>query len=68
MKYIFVIFSGKYYGWFCPYPNEITKNYHIIHHPNININWYDHKKLSKSYGFLKNQNINEIRFERVKIR
>jgi ADP-heptose:LPS heptosyltransferase len=66
MKYIFVIFSGKYYGWFCPYPNEITKNYHIIHHPNINKNWYDHKKLSKSYGFLKNQNINEIRFERVK--
>ena len=66
MKYIFVIFSGKYYGWFCPYPKEISENYHVINHPHINKNWYDHKKLSKSYGFLKNQNINEISFEKVK--
>ena len=66
MKYIFVIFSGKYYGWFCPYPKEISKNYHAICHPGINKNWYDYKKLSKSYGFLKNQNINEISFDAVK--
>tara|TARA_B110000027_G_scaffold20940_1_gene22234 strand:- start:1342 stop:2502 length:1161 start_codon:yes stop_codon:yes gene_type:complete len=66
MKYIFVTFSGKYYGWFCPYPKEISKNYYVINHPYINKNWYDHKKLSKSYGFLKNQDINEISFEKVK--
>tara|TARA_A100001011_G_scaffold397274_2_gene497763 strand:- start:568 stop:1722 length:1155 start_codon:yes stop_codon:yes gene_type:complete len=66
MKYIFVTFSGKYYGWFCPYPKEISKNYHAICHPGINKNWYDYKKLSKSYGFLKNQNINEISFDAVK--
>ena len=29
-------------------------------------NWYDHKKLSKSYGFLKNQDINEISFDKAK--
>jgi len=66
MKYIFVIFCGKYYGWFCPYPKEISKNYHAINHPHINKNWYDHKKLSKSFGFLKNQDINEISFEQAK--
>lgn len=66
MKYIFVIFSGKYYGWFCPYPKSISSNYHIICHPNIKKNWYDHKKLSKSFEFLKNQDINEISFKKVK--
>lgn len=66
IKYVFVIFSGKYYGWFCPYPKEIGKNYHAIYHPFINKNWHDHKKLSKSYEFLKNQDINEISFEMAK--
>lgn len=66
MKYIFVVFSGKYYGWFCPYPNEIAKNYYTIYHPNIKKNWHDYNKLSKSYEFLKNQDINEISFEKVK--
>lgn len=32
---IFVIFANRTYGRFAPYPENITKKYHLISHPNI---------------------------------
>ncbi|MDC0961098.1 glycosyltransferase family 9 protein [Candidatus Pelagibacter sp.] len=65
-KCIFVIYNGNHFGRFIPYPKEITKNFHVIYHPFISKNLNIYKKLSNSYGFKSNLDINEISFDMVR--
>lgn len=62
----FVISNGNTYGRFVPYPEEISRNYHAIYHPDIDNNLDNYKKISSSYGFRTNLNINQISFDKVK--
>jgi ADP-heptose:LPS heptosyltransferase len=65
MTNIFVIYNGNHFGRFTPYPKEIAPNYHVIYHPEIEKNLENYKKLSNSYGYGSNLNINEISIESV---
>jgi len=65
MANIFVIYNGKHYGRFTPYPKEIYADYHVICHPNIEKNLDDYEKLSNSYGYGSDLNINDISYEVV---
>jgi ADP-heptose:LPS heptosyltransferase len=65
MTNIFVIYNGTHFGRFTPYPKEIAPNYHVIYHPEIEKNLENYKKLSNSYGYGSNLNINEISIESV---
>jgi ADP-heptose:LPS heptosyltransferase len=66
MKNIFVIYNGKHYGRFVPYPKEASQNYHVIYHPEIEKDFDDYKKLSNSYGYKSSLDINEISVKSVK--
>lgn len=66
MTNVFVIFNGNHYGRFTPYPKDVSENYHLIYHPNIEKDLDDYKKLSNSYGFGSRLNINDISVESVK--
>lgn len=66
MTNVFVISNGNHYGRFTPYPKDMAPNYHVIYHPQIEKNIEDYKKLSNSYGFGSDLDINEISFENVK--
>ncbi|WP_331774334.1 glycosyltransferase family 9 protein [Sulfurospirillum sp. 1612] len=66
MTNIFVIYNGNHYGRFTPYPKEVSENYHVIYHPEIEKDLDDYKKLSNSYGFGSKLDINEISVESVK--
>ena len=68
MTNIFVIYNGNHYGRFTPYPKDIAPNYHVIYHPIIEKDIENYKKLSNSYGYGSNLDINEISFENVKIK
>ena len=63
MTNIFVIYNGNHYGRFTPYPKDVSENYHVIYHPMIEQDLDDYKKLSNSYGFGSNLDINEISTE-----
>ena len=65
MTSIFVIYNGNHYGRFTPYPKDISENYHVIYHPKIEKDLDDYEKLSNSYGFGSNLDINEIPTESV---
>ena len=67
LKNIFVIYNGKHYGRFTPYPKEISKNYHVIYHPFINKNLDEYKNKSNSYGYVSDLDINKISLEMVKV-
>ena len=67
LKNIFVIYNGKHYGRFTPYPKEISKNYHVIYHPFINKDLNNYKNQSNSYGYTSDLDINEISLEMVQI-
>ena len=60
MTNIFIIYNGNHYGRFTPYPKELSSSYHTIYHPEIEKNLDNYKKLSNSYGFGSNLNINKI--------
>ena len=66
MTNIFVISNGNHYGRFTPYPKNMAPNYHVIYHPIIEKDIDNYKKLSNSYGYGSNLDINEISFESVK--
>ncbi len=66
MTNIFVISNGNHYGRFTPYPKNMAPNYHVIYHPVIEKDIDNYKKLSNSYGYGSNLDINEISFESVK--
>ena len=66
MKSVVVISNGNHYRRFTPYPNEVSENYHVILHPKIGDNLDYYKKLSNSYGFESDLDINEINLESVK--
>lgn len=66
MTNVFVISNGNHYGRFTPYPLHVSKNYHVIYHPEIEKDLDDYKKLSNSYGFGSSLDINEINVEYVK--
>ena len=66
MTNIFVISNGNHYGRFTPYPKDMAPNYHVIYHPVIEKDIDNYKKLSNSYGYGSNLDINEISFESVK--
>jgi len=66
MANIFVLYNGNHFGRFTPYPKDIAPNYHAIYHPEIQKNLLNYRKLSNSYGFVSNLNINEISVEIVK--
>ena len=68
MTNIFVISNGNHFGRFTPYPKEIWQGYYPIYHPEIEKDLDNFKKLSNSYGFGSNLNINEIKLEKVKIK
>ena len=65
MANIFVISNGNHYGRFTPYPNDVSKSYHVIYHPKIEKDLDDYKKLSNSYGFGSDLNIDDITKEMV---
>jgi len=60
MANIFVISNGNHYGRFTPYPKDVSENYHVIYHPKIEKDLDDYKKLSNSYGFGSDLNIDDI--------
>jgi len=64
-KNIFVIYNGNHYGRFIPYPKEIWPYYFPIFHPEIEKDLSNYKKLSNSYGFGSNLNINDITVNKV---
>ena len=66
MTNVFVISNGNHYGRFTPYPEKVSENYHVIYHPEIEKDLDDYKKLSNSYGFGSELDINEISVEAVK--
>lgn len=66
MTNVFVISNGNHYGRFTPYPKDMAPNYHVIYHPEIEKNLDDYERLSNSYGFGSDLDINEISFEMVK--
>ncbi len=66
MTNIFVISNGNHYGRFTPYPKDMAPNYHVIYHPVIEKDLDDYERLSNSYGYGSNLDINEISFESVK--
>jgi len=66
MTNIFVVSNGNHFGRFTPYPKEILQGYYPIYHPEIEIDLDDYKKLSHSYGFGSQLNINEISIKQVK--
>ncbi len=66
MTNVFVIYNGNHYGRFTPYPKNVSENYHVIYHPKIETDLDDYKKLSNSYGYGSNLDINEINVEFVK--
>ena len=65
MTNIFVIYNGNHYGRFTPYPKDISENYHVIYHPKIEKDLDDYEKLSNSYGFGSDLNIDDITKEMV---
>lgn len=62
---LFVIYNGNHLGRFTPYPKNMAPNYRAIYHPAIANNLSDYQKLSNSYGFGSNLDINEISVEQV---
>ena len=66
MTNIFVIYNGNHYGRFTPYPQEVSENYHVIYHPEIEKDLNNYKKLSNSYGYGSKLDINEISIDSVK--
>ena len=66
MTNVFVISNGNHYGRFTPYPKSVSENYHVIYHPEIEKDLDDYKKLSNSYGYGSNLDINDISIEKVK--
>jgi len=65
MRNIFVISNGNHYGRFTPYPKDMAPNYHVIYHPEIEKDLDNYKKLSNSYGYGSDLDINEISVENV---
>ena len=68
LKNIFVIYNGKHFGRFTPYPKEISKNYHAIYHPLIERNLKDYEKKSNKIGFISKLDIEEISSDMVKLK
>ncbi|WP_435235571.1 glycosyltransferase family 9 protein [Psychromonas sp. PT13] len=66
MKNVFVIYNGKHYGRFTPYPQNITENYHVIYHPEIESNLTSYEKLSNNYDFDSHLDINQIMIDSVR--
>lgn len=65
MTNVFVIYNGNHYGRFTPYPKEVSENYHVIYHPEIEKDLDDYKKLSNIYGYVSRLDINEISVDMV---
>ena len=68
MTNVFVIYNGNHYGRFTPYPKEISRNYHVVYHPQIEKDLDGYKKLSNSYGAGSKLDINNISVENVIIK
>jgi ADP-heptose:LPS heptosyltransferase len=66
MTNVFVISNGNHYGRFTPYPKDVSENYHVIYHPEIEKDLDNYKKLSNSYGFGSELDIHEISVDSVK--
>ena len=47
---IFVISNGNHFGRFTPYPADVTKNFHIIFHPDIEQRFADFQQLCDEFG------------------
>ena len=61
-----VIYCGNHFGRFVPYPNSLTSSkYKCIYHPTISSNENNYKKISNTYGYISNLNINEISINQV---
>jgi len=65
MTNIFVISNGNNFGRFTPYPREMTSNYHVVYHPEIEKDLDNYIKLSNSYGYGSDLDINEISVDTV---
>jgi ADP-heptose:LPS heptosyltransferase len=57
---IFVVSNGHTFGRFTPYPKKMYSNYFPIYHPKVQKDINNYKKLTKTYGFGSNLNINDI--------
>ena len=66
MKNVFVISNGFHLGRFVPYPKNLSENYHVIYHPEIEKKLDDFKKLCSKYQFGSELNINTISVDNVK--
>ncbi len=65
MSNIFVISNGNHYGRFTPYPKDISENYHVIYHPELEKDLDDYKKISNSYNYKSYLDIQDITIECV---
>jgi len=58
---MYLFSNGNHYGRFTPYPKEVSQNYHVVYHPEIEKDLDDYKKLSNSYGYGSDLDINDIK-------
>tara|TARA_A100001015_G_C15044862_1_gene742861 strand:- start:5211 stop:6326 length:1116 start_codon:yes stop_codon:yes gene_type:complete len=65
MASVIVIYSGRHYGRFAPYPKEMSPNYHLVYHPEIKENLIDYSKVSNSNSYKNSLDINEIKVDMV---
>lgn len=68
VRNIFVIYNGKHFGRFTPYPSVITTDYHVIFHPVIESEINSSCKLSHDYGDGSKLDINNISIDLVENR
>lgn len=66
MNNIFTIYNGNHYGRFIPYPKEVSENYYVIYHPEIEKDLDNYEKISNNYGYRSSLDINEISVESIK--
>jgi ADP-heptose:LPS heptosyltransferase len=65
LKNVFVIYNGIHYGRFTPYPDEITRGYFGINHPEVDRDREAYKKVSNETGWSTRLDINEISSDQV---
>lgn len=65
IKNIFVIYNGNHFGRFVPYPQEITNDYHVIYHPEIEKDLDNYKAISNNHEYTNYLDINDISYCKV---
>lgn len=64
-KNILVVYNGIHYGRFTPYPKAMTDHCHVIYHPKIAKSLFEYAKISNTYGYVNEFDINDIKVNEV---